>query len=73
MLMLVVSIREMRMEMSHWYVPMQVSVLRTKLNGNIMLMLVMLVVGVLMIVFQSLMCMGMVMLLSQVQPDTQPH
>ena len=49
--MLVVSIREMWMEVSHWCMPMQVSVLRTKFDENIMLMLMMLVVDVFMIVF----------------------
>lgn len=62
--MLMVSIRKMTMEMSHWYMLMQVAVLRTRFHRNIMLMLVMFIVGVLMIVFQSLMCMGGLMLLS---------
>jgi hypothetical protein len=71
--MLVVSIRKMWMEVSHWCMPMHVSVLRTKFDVNIMLMLMMLVVDVFMIVFQKLMHVSMVMPFSQVQPDTQPH
>ena len=46
--------------------PMQVSVLRTKFDESIMVMLMMLVVDVLMIVFQKLMHVSMVMLFSQV-------
>lgn len=71
--MVVVRVREMRMGVRHKRMTMRVAVLRTRRDGDIMHMLVMSVVAVLMIMFQRFMHMRMVVLLSQVQPESQPH
>ena len=72
-MVLMVCIWKMGMDMHHRLVPVAVGVFFTRLYQEFMAVLMVLIMRMLMAMRHLFVCMLMLMLLSQVQPDTQRH
>src|SRR5476651_2522728 len=73
MFMPMMDVGEVRVRMGQRLMPVWVAMLRSRHDGHVVFMLVMLVMRVLVVVFQRLVRVRMLVMFGQMQPDAESH